>query len=91
VNGSWDARTRHALAVFNDRAKTRLDITTASPAALDAVRQRTDRICAEVCARGFHLSGDTCVRQCRPGYVLEDGRCHRARARAARGGRRDVH
>jgi uncharacterized caspase-like protein len=91
VNGSWDARTRHALAIFNDRAKTRLDITVASPAALDAVRQRTDRICAEICARGFHLSGDTCVRQCRPGYVLEDGRCHRAqRARAARDGRRDA-
>jgi hypothetical protein len=90
VNGSWDARTRHALAIFNDRAKTRLDITTASSAALETVRQRTDRICAEVCARGFRLSGDTCVRQCRPGTVLEDGRCHRQRARAARGGRRDV-
>jgi hypothetical protein len=91
VNGNWDAPTRHALAIFNDRAKTRLDITTASPAALDTVRQRTDRICAEVCARGFRLSGDTCVRQCRRGTVLEDGRCQRAsRARAARGGHPDV-
>jgi hypothetical protein len=79
VDGEWNASSRRALSSFNDNAGTRFDVKLASLDALDAVKTRTGRVCPLDCDRGFHASGDRCVKiTCDDGYVLgANGSCQK--------------
>jgi hypothetical protein len=100
VDGEWSASARKALSLFNDNARTSFDTRAASVDAFDAVSAKQGRVCPLECDRGYHASGDKCVRiACEEGYVLgahgscerrperEQPRPRRAPAAAHRGGR----
>ena len=79
AEGKWDDGSRKALDLFNRNAKTSFDVKVASVDALDAVRNKTDRVCPLVCAKDQHAEGDRCVQTgCSSGYVLNSsGACER--------------
>jgi hypothetical protein len=79
VDGNWDDNSRKALDLFNKNANTGFDIKLASLDALDAVRDRTDRVCPLICAKGQRADGDRCVQiSCGSGYFLNSsGSCEK--------------
>ena len=79
IDSEWNASARKALSSFNDNAGTRLDVKVASLDALDAVRAKTGRVCPLDCERGYHASGDACVKiTCDSGFVLgSNGTCQK--------------
>jgi uncharacterized caspase-like protein len=95
VDGKWDDGSRKALDLFNKNAQTQFDIKLASLDALDAVRNKPDRVCPLICAKGQRVEGDRCIQTgCSSGYFLNSGgSCERRRepaprARTARTARR---
>ena len=70
INGEWGAADRKALSWFNDNAGTKFDGTLASMDALDSVRTKQGRVCPLDCERGYHPSGDKCVK-----ISCDDGSC----------------
>jgi hypothetical protein len=85
IDGEWSAAARKALSSFNDSAGTKFDVKFASIDALEAVRAKPGRVCPLECQRGYHASGDKCVKiSCDDGYVLgASGSCQKRAARAA--------
>jgi uncharacterized caspase-like protein len=81
VDGKWDDGSQKALDLFNKHAKTQFDIKVASLDALDAVRNKSDRVCPLVCAKGQREEGDRCVQiGCASGYFLNSsGSCEKRR------------
>jgi len=81
ISGEWDASSRRALALFNDRAGTKLDLRLASADALDVVRGKTGRICPLICEHGYKPSSEKCVEiVCKTGFELgDDNVCERVR------------
>ena len=81
VDGNWDDSSRKALDFFNKNAKTQFDIKLASLDALDAVRNKPDRVCPLICAKGQRTEGDRCVQiGCSGGYFLNSsGSCEKRR------------
>jgi uncharacterized caspase-like protein len=79
VDGSWDDSSRKALDLFNKSAQTQFDIKLASLDALDAVRNKPDRVCPLICAKGQRADGDRCVQiGCSSGYFLNSsGACEK--------------
>lgn len=79
VDGKWDDSSRKALELFNKNAKTQFDIKLASLDALDAVRNKSDRVCPMICAKGQRADGDRCVQiGCSSGYFLNSsGSCEK--------------
>lgn len=79
VDGNWDDNSRKALDLFNKNANTGFDIKLASLDALDAVRDKTDRVCPLICAKGQRADGDRCVQiSCGSGYFLNSsGSCEK--------------
>jgi uncharacterized caspase-like protein len=79
VDGNWDDTSRKALDLFNKNANTGFDIKLASLDALDAVRDKTDRVCPLICAKGQRADGDRCVQiSCGSGYFLNSsGSCEK--------------
>jgi uncharacterized caspase-like protein len=79
VDGKWDDSSRKALELFNKNAQTQFDIKLASLDALDAVRNKPDRVCPLICARGQRTEGDRCVQiGCGSGYFLNSsGSCEK--------------
>jgi uncharacterized caspase-like protein len=79
VDGNWDDGSRKALDLFNNRAKTQFDIKLASLDALDAVRNKPDRVCPLICAKGQRADGDRCVQiGCGSGFFLNSrGACEK--------------
>jgi uncharacterized caspase-like protein len=74
VDGNWDDSSSKALDLFNKNAQTRFDIKLASLDALDAVRNRPDRVCPLNCAKGQRAEGDRCVQiGCGSGFFLNSG------------------
>jgi uncharacterized caspase-like protein len=74
VDGNWDDNSRKALDLFNKNAKTGFDIKLASLDALDAVRDKTDRVCPLVCGKGQRVEGDRCIQiSCGSGFFLNSG------------------
>jgi hypothetical protein len=61
VDGNWSAKSREALDQFNRRAKTKLDVQSATVSALDAVKGQRGRICPLVCGAGQVAEDDRCV------------------------------
>ena len=71
ADGKWDDSSRKALDLFNKNAETKFDIKLASLDALDAVRNKTDRVCPLICAKGQRVDGDRCVEiSCGSGFFL---------------------
>lgn len=79
VEGNWDESSRRALELFNQNAQTKFDMKVASLDALDAVRNRPDRVCPLVCAKSQRADGDRCVQiGCRSGYFINSsGACEK--------------
>jgi uncharacterized caspase-like protein len=86
VDGNWDDSSRKALELFNKNALTQFDIKLASLDALDAVRNKTDRVCPLICAKGHRAEGDRCVQiDCGSGHFLNSsGSCEKRREPAPR-------
>jgi uncharacterized caspase-like protein len=79
VDGNWDDSSRKALDLFNKQAHTQFDIKLASLDALDAVRDRPDRVCPLICTKGQRVEGDRCVAiSCGSGFFLNSsGACEK--------------
>jgi uncharacterized caspase-like protein len=79
VDGNWDDTSRKALDLFNKNANTGFDIKLASLDALDAVRDKTDRVCPLICGKGQRADGDRCVQiSCGSGSFLNSsGACEK--------------
>jgi uncharacterized caspase-like protein len=74
VDGNWNDSSRKALELFNKNAQTQFDVKIASLDALDAVRNKPDRVCPLICAKGQRADGDRCVQiVCDSGYFLNSG------------------
>jgi uncharacterized caspase-like protein len=86
VDGNWDDSSRRALDLFNKNAKTQFDVKVASLDALDAVRDKPDRVCPLICAKGQRVDGDRCIQTgCSSGYFLNSGgSCEKRREPAPR-------
>jgi uncharacterized caspase-like protein len=86
VDGNWNDSSRKALDLFNKNAQTRFDIKLASVDALDAVRNKPDRVCPLICAKGQRSEGERCVQiGCGSGYFLNSsGSCEKRREPAPR-------
>jgi uncharacterized caspase-like protein len=79
ADGKWDDSSKKALDLFNKNAQTKFDIKLASLDALDAVRNKTDRVCPLICAKGQRVDGDRCVEiSCGSGFFLNSsGSCEK--------------
>lgn len=66
-DGTWNAKSRSALGLFNKHARMKLDTKVASVDALDAVKARKTRVCPVVCGRGMRADGEVCVAIPAPG------------------------
>jgi uncharacterized caspase-like protein len=79
IDGNWDDSSRKALELFNKNAHTGFDIKLASLDALDAVRDKPDRVCPLMCAKGQRAEGDRCVQiSCGSGFFLNSsGSCEK--------------
>jgi uncharacterized caspase-like protein len=86
ADGNWDDSSRKALDLFNKNAHTQFDIKLASLDALDAVRNKPDRVCPLICAKGQRAEGDRCIQiGCGSGHFLNaSGSCEKRREAAPR-------
>jgi uncharacterized caspase-like protein len=86
VDGHWDDSSGKALDLFNKNAKTQFDTRLASLDALDAVRNKSDRVCPLICGKGQRAEGDRCVQiGCGSGFFLNSGgACEKRREPAPR-------
>jgi hypothetical protein len=71
------------LTLFNRYAGTRLDAKVANLDTLDAIKQKSSRVCPLVCERGFKADGDRCSKiTCAEGAFLnDDNECEKRTAR----------
>ena len=83
ADGEWNAASQRSLTLFNRHARTKFDIKPASLDALDAIKQKTSRVCPLVCEHGFKADGDRCSKiVCAEGSFLnEDNECEKRRAK----------
>jgi len=81
ADGNWNASSQRSLSQFNRYAGTRLDTKVASSDALDALKQKSSRVCPLVCAHGYKADGDQCTRiVCAEGSFLnDDNECEKRR------------
>jgi uncharacterized caspase-like protein len=83
ADGEWNAASQRSLTLFNRNAGTRLDVKTASLDTLDAIKQKSSRVCPLVCEHGFKADGEHCSKiVCAEGSFLnDDNECQKRRAR----------
>jgi hypothetical protein len=83
ADGDWNAASQRSLTLFNRNAGTKLDVKTASLDTLDAIKQKSSRVCPLVCEHGFKADGEHCSRiVCAEGSFLNgDNECEKRRAR----------
>jgi uncharacterized caspase-like protein len=81
TDGEWNAAAQRSLTQFNRYAGTKLDTKTPSNDALDAVKQKTARVCPLSCEHGYKADGDHCTRiVCAEGTFLnDDNECEKRR------------
>jgi uncharacterized caspase-like protein len=73
TDGEWNAASQRSLTQFNRYAGTKFDSKAASNDALDAVRQKSSRVCPLSCEHGFRADGDQCTKiVCAEGSFLND-------------------
>jgi hypothetical protein len=64
TDAPWGKTSRDAMTAFNRHAGAKLDVSAASTDTLDALREKSARVCPLECARGFVLGdNDQCVRK----------------------------
>lgn len=85
VDGVWDEPSRKALDLFNKHAGMKLNVSVATTDALDAVKNKSGRICPLICENGYRAEGDRCTKiTCRKGYILnEENECEKTGASPA--------
>jgi uncharacterized caspase-like protein len=85
ADGAWNASSQRSLTQFNRYAGTKLDAKVASVDTLDAIKQKTSRVCPLVCEHGFKAEGDRCTRiTCAAGSFLnDDNECEKRRDKKA--------
>ena len=83
ADGDWNAASQRSLSQFNRYAGTKFDVKLASGDALDAIKQRSSRVCPLVCEHGFKADGDHCSRiACAEGsFVNDDNECEKRRGK----------
>jgi uncharacterized caspase-like protein len=83
ADGEWNAASQRSLTLFNRNAGTRLDVKTASLDTLDAIKQKSSRVCPLACEHGFKAEGDRCSKiVCGDGSFLNDNNeCEKRRAK----------
>jgi uncharacterized caspase-like protein len=83
ADGEWNASSQRSLTLFNRYAGTRLDAKVANLDTLDAIKQKSSRVCPLVCERGFKADGDRCSKiTCAEGAFLnDDNECEKRTAR----------
>ena len=81
VEGEWKSGAQRSLTLFNRYAGTKLDTKLASVDTLDAIKQKTSRVCPLVCEHGFKADGDRCNKiSCADGTFLnDDNECEKRR------------
>lgn len=81
ADGEWNSGSQRSLSQFNRYAGTKLDAKLASVDTLDAIKQKTTRVCPLVCEHGFKADGDRCSKiTCAEGSFLnDDNECERRR------------
>ncbi len=96
ADGDWNSSSQRSLSQFNRYAGTKLDAKLASVDTLDAIKQKTTRVCPLVCEHGFKADGDRCSKiSCAEGSFLnDDNECEKRRekkpvAKRDTDGRRD--
>jgi uncharacterized caspase-like protein len=79
VDGDWGSDSQRSLSQFNRSAGMKLDVKTANGDTLDAIKQRSTRVCPLICEHGFKADGDRCSRiVCAAGsFVNSDNECER--------------
>jgi uncharacterized caspase-like protein len=83
ADGDWNTTSQRSLTLFNRYAKTRLDTKVASNDALDAIKQKSSRVCPLACEHGFEADGDHCSKiVCGEGSFLnDDNECEKRRGK----------
>jgi uncharacterized caspase-like protein len=83
VDGDWDSDSQRSLSQFNRSSGMKLDVKTANADTLDAIKQKSTRVCPLVCEHGFKADGERCTRiVCAEGsFVNSDNECERQRAK----------
>ncbi|TAI60551.1 caspase family protein [Bradyrhizobium sp. Leo170] len=81
ADGEWNAASQRSLTLFNRYAGTRLDTKVANVDTLDAIKQKSSRVCPLVCEHGTKADGDRCTRiVCGAGSFLnDDNACEKRR------------
>lgn len=84
ANGDWDSSSQRSLSQFNRNAGTRLDTKTVNADTLDAIKQKSSRVCPLVCEHGFKADGDHCTKiACAEGsFVNDDNECEKRHGKA---------
>jgi uncharacterized caspase-like protein len=79
VDGDWGSDSQRSLSQFNRSAGMKLDVKTANGDTLDAIKQKSTRVCPLICEHGFKADGDRCSRiVCAAGsFVNSDNECER--------------
>jgi len=83
ADGAWNSASQRSLSQFNRYAGTKFDTKSPSPDALDALKQKSSRVCPMVCAHGFKADGDQCTKiVCAEGSFLnDDNECEKRRGK----------
>jgi uncharacterized caspase-like protein len=83
ADGEWNAVSQRSLTLFNRNAGTRLDVKAASLDTLDAIKQKSSRVCPLVCEHGFKAEDDRCGKiVCGDGSFLnDDNECEKRRGK----------
>ena len=83
ADGEWNAASQRSLTLFNRGAGTKFDVKTASLDTLDAIKQKSSRVCPLVCEHGFKAEGDRCGKiVCAEGSFLnDDNECEKRRGK----------
>jgi uncharacterized caspase-like protein len=81
TDGAWNASSQRSLTLFNRYAGTKLDAKVASVDTLDAIKQKSSRVCPLVCEHGFKADGERCSKiSCGEGAFLnDDNECEKRR------------
>jgi hypothetical protein len=93
-DGDWNAASQRSLSQFNRNAGTNLNVKAVNADTLDAIKQKSSRVCPLICEHGFKGDGDHCSRiVCAEGsFVNSDNECEKQRAKTVKrddDGRRD--
>ena len=83
TDGTWNSVSQRSLSQFNRYAGTKFDTRAASADALDAIKQKSSRVCPLVCDHGYKAEGDHCTRiVCVDGSFLNgDNECEKRRGK----------